>query len=85
MRERDDFIDFLWKDEGLRASRELMAGWVDHAPTYHPEHANVMVGPLKPALDRATSRPSPSGSTPTSSACCSTAPTTTTRGASPTR
>ena len=21
-REKDDFIDFLWKDEGLRASRE---------------------------------------------------------------
>jgi hypothetical protein len=50
VRERDDFIDFLWKDEGLRASRELMAGWVDNAPTYHPEHANVMVGPLKPEL-----------------------------------
>ena len=50
VRERDDFIDFLWKDEGLRASRELMAGWVDNAPTYRPEHDHVMVGPLKPAL-----------------------------------
>ena len=50
VRERDDFIDFLWKDEGLRASRELMADWVDNAPTYHPEHANVLVGPLKPEL-----------------------------------
>ena len=50
MREREDFIDFLWKDEGLRASRELMAGWVDNAPTYRPEHANVLVGPLKPEL-----------------------------------
>ena len=52
VRERDDFIDFLWKDEGLRASRDLMAGWVDHAPTYRPEHANVLVGPLKPHLAR---------------------------------
>jgi Uncharacterised ArCR, COG2043 len=50
VRERDDFIDFLWKDEGLRASRELMAEWVDNAPTYHAEHANVLVGPLKPEL-----------------------------------
>jgi hypothetical protein len=50
VRERDDFIDFLWKDEGLRASRKLMADWVDNAPTYRPEHVNIMVGPLKPGL-----------------------------------
>ncbi len=49
-RARDDFIDFLWKDEGLRANRDLMAGWVDHAPTYRPEHAGILVGPLKPEL-----------------------------------
>ena len=30
----------------------VFIGWVDHAPTYHPEHANVMVGPLKPELAR---------------------------------
>jgi hypothetical protein len=46
-REREDFIDFLWKDEGLRASRELMAGWVDNAPTYRPRHGHVLVGPLR--------------------------------------
>lgn len=49
-RERDDLVDFLWKDEGLRASRDLMADWVDNAPTYRPVHANIMVGPLKPEL-----------------------------------
>jgi len=49
-RERDAFIDFLWGDEGLRASRELMAGWVDNAPTYRAEHGHVLLGPLKPAL-----------------------------------
>ncbi len=48
--EREDLIDFLWGDEGLRASRELMANWVDNAPTYHPEHGNILVGPLKPEL-----------------------------------
>ena len=47
-RDRDDFIDFLWKDEGLRASRELMAGWVDGSPTYHQEHDHVLIGPLRP-------------------------------------
>jgi len=51
-RKRDDFIDFLWGDEGLRASRELMAGWVDNAPTYAPAHGHVLVGPLKPELFR---------------------------------
>ncbi len=49
-RGRDDFIDFLWKDEGLRASRELMAGWVDNAPTYAPVHDNVLIGRLRPEL-----------------------------------
>jgi len=49
-RERDDFIDFLWGDEGLRASRQLMADWIDNAPTYRPEHDHVPIGPLKPEL-----------------------------------
>ncbi len=46
-RDRDDFIDFLWKDEGLRATRELMAGWVDRAPTYQPVNEHVLIGPLR--------------------------------------
>jgi hypothetical protein len=46
-REREDFIDFLWGDEGLRGTRELMAGWIDHAPTYHPDNPHVLVGPLR--------------------------------------
>jgi hypothetical protein len=79
-RERDDLIDFLWGDEGLRPSRQLMVDWVDNAPTYRPEHGHVLVGPLKPAL--ATSGRSRSGSTRTSSACSSTAPTTITPGGS---
>jgi hypothetical protein len=48
--ERDDLVDFLWRDEGLRASRELMAAWVDGAPTYWPAHGNVLIGPLRPDL-----------------------------------
>jgi hypothetical protein len=49
-RPRDGFIDFLWKDEGLRASRELMATWVDDAPTYHSTYGHILIGPLKPEL-----------------------------------
>jgi hypothetical protein len=47
-RGRDEFIDFLWKDEGLRATRDLMAGWVDNAPVYDMEHDHVLIGPLRP-------------------------------------
>jgi Uncharacterised ArCR, COG2043 len=47
VREREDFIDFLWGDEGLRATREQMGTFVDNAPTYHAEHRHVLVGPLR--------------------------------------
>lgn len=47
-RSREAYIDFLWRDEGLRANRELMADWLDNAPTYRPEHGNVLIGPLRP-------------------------------------
>ena len=47
VRGREDFIDFLWGDEGLRETREQMATFVDHAPTYHAEHGHVFVGPLR--------------------------------------
>jgi len=33
-RPRDGFIDFLWKDEGLRASRALTATWVPELAGY---------------------------------------------------
>lgn len=46
-RGRDDFIDFLWGDEGLRATRDLMAGWIDNSPVYHPRHDHVLIGPLR--------------------------------------
>ena len=49
-RSRDGFIDFLWKDEGLRASRALTATWVDDAPTYHSAYGHILIGPLKPEL-----------------------------------
>ena len=49
-RAHDDFVDFLWRDEGLRATRDLMEGWVDAAPTYQAQHEHILIGPLKPSL-----------------------------------
>jgi hypothetical protein len=51
VRGREDFIDFLWGDEGLRETREQMATFVDHAPTYHPENEHVLIGPLRPGQE----------------------------------
>jgi hypothetical protein len=48
-RSRDDFIKFLCDDEGLRASRELMGGWVDQSPVYVMRHEHLLIGPLRPA------------------------------------
>lgn len=47
-RAHDDFVDFLWKDEGLRATRELMEGWVDASPVYAMRNEHVLIGPLRP-------------------------------------
>jgi hypothetical protein len=47
-RSREDFIAFLCDDEGLRASRELMAAWLDASHTYQPQHEHLIIGPLVP-------------------------------------
>lgn len=46
-REREDFIDFLYCDEGLKASRELTGDWVDKSPKYKRKNDNIIIGPLK--------------------------------------
>ena len=46
-RSRQEYIDFLYGEEGLKASGELMGQWIDQAPTYKPAHPNILVGPLK--------------------------------------
>ena len=47
-RSREEFIAFLCDDEGLRASRELMADWIDASHTYRPRHEHLIIGPLVP-------------------------------------
>lgn len=44
---RDEYIDFLANDEGLKANEEIMGLWFDHAKIYEPENENIFIGPLK--------------------------------------
>ena len=44
---REEFVTFLAEEEGLKASRELMARWIDEARPYVQEHPNILIGPLR--------------------------------------
>ena len=46
-RSRQEMIDFLYGTEGLKASAETMAEWIDRSPHYKPTHPNILIGPLK--------------------------------------
>lgn len=46
-RPRDEFIRFLAEDEGLKASRALMAKWLDARRAYRAENEHIFIGPLK--------------------------------------
>lgn len=48
VRPRQEMIDFLWGEEGLRATPDLMGEWLDSAPHYRPVHDHLLIGPLKP-------------------------------------
>jgi hypothetical protein len=45
--QREDFVDFLYGKEGLKASRELMEAWIDGERPYEPENEFILVGPLR--------------------------------------
>jgi len=45
---REDMVEFLFGEEGLRASRELMAEWLDAEIAYTPRQSHVLIGPLRP-------------------------------------
>jgi len=49
-RSDDAFIHFLAIEEGLKASEELMRGWMGVRVNYTPVHGHIMVGPLKAEL-----------------------------------
>lgn len=46
-RDRADYIDFLFGEEGLKASPQLMGEWIDHSTPYHLEHKHIVIGPLR--------------------------------------
>jgi hypothetical protein len=46
-RSRQDYIDFLYGKEGLKASPELMAEWIDGTEHYKPVHEHLLIGPLE--------------------------------------
>jgi hypothetical protein len=46
-RTRDEYIRFLADEEGLKASRELMAEWLDAGRPYRPQHPHLFFGPLR--------------------------------------
>ena len=45
--QKGEFIDFLYGQEGIKASRELMEEWVDRMECYEPEHGFILAGPLR--------------------------------------
>ena len=46
-RSRDEFVEFLVDDEGLKASHELMSQWLDDRKPYRQEHPHILIGPLR--------------------------------------
>jgi hypothetical protein len=44
-RSRQNYIEFLADDEGLKADHELMGAWIDHMDPYKPEHGFLFIGP----------------------------------------
>ncbi|MFO8010152.1 MAG: DUF169 domain-containing protein [Dehalococcoidia bacterium] len=44
---REEYVEFLADEEGLKASHELMNEWLDWSTTYRPENPNLLLGPLR--------------------------------------
>lgn len=47
-RSREEMVDFLYKQEGLKATSELTGQWIDRVRHYQPNHRHLFLGPLKP-------------------------------------
>ncbi len=46
-RTRQEYIEFLTDDEGLKASHELMGKWLDYRKGYKQKYPYIFIGPLK--------------------------------------
>jgi len=49
-RSKEEFIEFLVDEEGLKASKELMERWIDQSEPYRAQYAHLFVGPYKQEL-----------------------------------
>ena len=47
-RSPEAMVTFLVDEEGLKSSRDLMRRWIDRRGSYHPDHPNILIGPLRP-------------------------------------
>ncbi len=47
LRSREEFLEFLVGDEGLKATPELMGKWIDAAKPYRAENPHLFLGPLR--------------------------------------
>jgi hypothetical protein len=50
-RSREDMVEFLVGDEGLKRRHETMARWLERRQVHRPVHANVLIGPLRPGQE----------------------------------
>jgi len=46
-RTRQEYIEFLVDDEGLKDTHDLMGLWFDALNPYQPQHGHVLIGPLQ--------------------------------------
>jgi hypothetical protein len=46
-RSRQEYIEFLVDNEGLKASHGLMDQWLETHRPYEPEHPHLLIGPLR--------------------------------------
>ena len=46
-RTRQEYIEFLADDEGLKADHELMGSWIDYMEPHKTEHGYLFIGPLR--------------------------------------
>lgn len=46
-RSREEYVDFLYGEEGLKETRQLMGSWIDQTPHYRPQHPHLLLGPLR--------------------------------------
>ncbi len=44
---RDNYINFLYLEEGFKSSPELMEKWFDYQARYNPKYGDIFIGPLK--------------------------------------